>query len=511
MDRKFYTDDFERLLKEKSDEFRIYPTKRVWHSIYNNLHPGKKWPSVAMSMLLILALLLIGYLNSGDNASILANISDSPQNNQKDLSGIIKTNSGLESKSNPIQPVVETLLSPAQPVFSNNNTLSSGDLIANDNPIDKNNLTGGSFNTNNPQGNKLNINNKENLFESLDYYIKSNRIFADIALANKKKNLNPENSNSNELNKEGRFENNPVISELPDTKLMVYKIITNQEKKPVTTILNNPSSSSAINNIKSNSTEEKAWIEDYALHNKAGRNKWKERAAMEIYASPSIGFRKLNSNISEVNAATTNTVQANKTINQKPSIGLEAGLGLSYSLTKNIVLKGGLQLNYTNYGVHADQTNHPILTTLLMNDPNTGNTFMSARTSTFSNTTGLQPVTLHNKTYQFSLPVGFALKLAGNSNISWYVGASIQPTFVIGGTANLISSDYKNYISDPTLLRKWNMNSGFETYINYKLGGYKLQVGPQFRYQMMSTYNKKYTFNENLYNTGIKIGLVKGF
>src|SRR4249919_1280512 len=67
MEKKIYTDNFERLLKEKSDEFRMYPSKRVWHSIYNDLHPGRKWPSIAMSMVLVAALLFIGYLNTNNN------------------------------------------------------------------------------------------------------------------------------------------------------------------------------------------------------------------------------------------------------------------------------------------------------------------------------------------------------------------------------------------------------------------------------------------------------------
>ncbi|MEP7107485.1 MAG: hypothetical protein ABI760_05870, partial [Ferruginibacter sp.] len=64
MDRNFHTDDFERLLRERSNEFRMYPSKRIWHSIYNNIHPGRKWPSVAMSITLISALLFMGYLNT---------------------------------------------------------------------------------------------------------------------------------------------------------------------------------------------------------------------------------------------------------------------------------------------------------------------------------------------------------------------------------------------------------------------------------------------------------------
>src|SRR6188768_3370198 len=69
MDRNFHTDDFERLLREKSDEFRMYPSKRIWHSIYNNIHPGRKWPSVAMSITLISALLITGYLNTNNAVS----------------------------------------------------------------------------------------------------------------------------------------------------------------------------------------------------------------------------------------------------------------------------------------------------------------------------------------------------------------------------------------------------------------------------------------------------------
>ncbi|MEI7734879.1 MAG: hypothetical protein WCI49_05405, partial [Ferruginibacter sp.] len=69
MEKKYYTDDFERLLKERSDEFRMYPSKRVWHSIYNDLHPGRKWPSVAVSLLLITALLITGYWNSNNHTT----------------------------------------------------------------------------------------------------------------------------------------------------------------------------------------------------------------------------------------------------------------------------------------------------------------------------------------------------------------------------------------------------------------------------------------------------------
>ena len=68
IENEFYEDEFEQLLKEKADLFSMYPSKRVWHSIYNNLHPGRRWPSVVISLVLISSLMLIGYLNTGENS-----------------------------------------------------------------------------------------------------------------------------------------------------------------------------------------------------------------------------------------------------------------------------------------------------------------------------------------------------------------------------------------------------------------------------------------------------------
>jgi len=101
--------------------------------------------------------------------------------------------------------------------------------------------------------------------------------------------------------------------------------------------------------------------------------------------------------------------------------------------------------------------------------------------------------------------------LWGNDKLAWYTGATIQPTFVAGGKAYLISADRNNYVADPSLIRKWNLNTGIESYITYKFDGFSLQAGPQYRRQLMSTYYNKYTVNEKLSNVGIKLGLIKNF
>src|SRR6185503_14870720 len=64
MDRRFDMMDFEQSLKDHADQFRLIPSKRVWTGIYNNLHPGSKWPSMAMAIVISLTLISVGYLNN---------------------------------------------------------------------------------------------------------------------------------------------------------------------------------------------------------------------------------------------------------------------------------------------------------------------------------------------------------------------------------------------------------------------------------------------------------------
>jgi hypothetical protein len=39
--------------------------------------------------------------------------------------------------------------------------------------------------------------------------------------------------------------------------------------------------------------------------------------------------------------------------------------------------------------------------------------------------------------------------------------------------------------------------------------GARWQIGPEFRYQLLSTYSNEYPIHENLKGYGLKIGLVK--
>ena len=80
MEKRIYTNNFERFIKESADDFKMIPSKRVWHSIYNDLHPSRKWPSVLMCLILFTGVLFIGYENT-DPTTSLSSEKKTTQNN----------------------------------------------------------------------------------------------------------------------------------------------------------------------------------------------------------------------------------------------------------------------------------------------------------------------------------------------------------------------------------------------------------------------------------------------
>lgn len=511
MENEFYTDEFEHLIKEKADQFSMYPSKRVWHSIYNNLHPSRRWPSLIMSLLLISSLSLIGYLNTGDNIinrQINNAASGKPANDLNTTQNTHhKTQTAAYSKTQ--QKPVTAYSNAFDDVITNETDFYTYTIVKNNRPYN--------FYTSSPVADIKPItdknqeeNNDKDIIQSVDTYIKSNQLFADIAVTNKKNKTSIGKTTDANTNSDNNEDVLKAASAKPETTNNVktdLNKLTEGDKKAI-------ARTSALNDKKALTNEEKAWIENYTLQNSnPAKNKWKDRMAFQFYATPAVNYRKLTT---ESKGSTTPFASAdiNAVISQKPGFGMEAGAGLTYSFAKKLQAKAGLQFNYTNYNINADQTNHPIITTILLNDPNTGYSYAAARTSTTSNvynSAALQPVTLHNRTYQVSLPVGLAYKLSSKKNVDWFAGATAQPTYVFGGNAHIISSDLKSYVSDPSSIRTWNLNLGFETYMNFKLGDYSLQVGPQVRYQVYSTYRKDVALIEKPYAVGLKFGLTKGF
>lgn len=549
MEHKFYTDNFERLLKEKSDEFRMYPSKRVWHSIYNDLHPDRKWPSIAVSLVLVTVLFLIGYWNNNlaGSAASHQNIAAAPvagnTASRKNNQNTAIVNTGLTTNNAAQAGTASTNTEINTPGNNNtadtrNNTATSGynttasAVIQTSIAGDKNNLAG----NNNSNRRTVSYSRTSDAARQFIVTIRGADAAEETRLTETVSTtvINPAASASAVISK-SQTSNTLTTATAGEEQAEPLDDVTtadginqpdNTTARPVTSNSNittagklaeKPAVAKQQASAGKLSAEDKSWIENYALYNRQTRNRWKGKLSTEIYFTPGAGLRKMTANTDfalaypSVMGMQSSGGPSADHLNYHPGATFEAGAGLSYSIAKNIRIKAGLQANFSNYSIDATEMNHPVLTTLLLTDLNTGYTYLEGRGSSLANLSGSNSKRVHNQTSQISLPVGLAVKVAGNGKLEWYAGAAIQPTYIFGGKANLISFDHKNYVADASMLRSWNLNTAFETYIHYKLQGFTLAVGPELRYQLMSTYSKKYTYSENLYNIGLKIGIVKNF
>ncbi len=519
MEHKFYTDNFERLLKEKSDEFRMYPSKRVWHSIYNDLHPGRKWPSFAISLVLVSVLFLIGYWNNQLDTV-------NPNSGNKSIqTASAKTNQGVETfagNSTELQPVTKSSLS--APGAGNYNSQPS----VNDN---------GSQSINNRYRNTVSITSitESSLTDdtqiSNDYSNAQDYKFPDNAtiitteaeknvfssIKNAESGINGKQDKSGNLNSskvsiaDAEEENNGLTTTQND---LVEKL----EKLKLADANNNVKAAENVNTVKAVSKEEKSWMEHFVMYNKKNKHKGLGRFANEIYFAPGITLRKMtnSTDVTTVTPSPVTVLSGSQIINTNtpayiPALSFEVGMNFSYSLSKNVKLKAGLLAGFTNYSIAITELNHPVLTTVLLKNTSTGAAYLEPRATSIANVPGFNNKKIHNQTSQISIPLGMAVKLAGSKKVDWYVATSIQPTYVFSGKTNLISADHYNYISDASMLRNWNMNAAVESYIHYKTGNTTFQVGPELRTQLFSTYSNKYSYSEKLYNLGIKAGIVRNF
>ena len=103
MERQFYNEDFERLLKDNANQYKMYPSEKVWKGINSALHSRRRWYGIsALAMLLISAsLVTVFVVNNNITSKQLAenSKSKSPENNF-----IQKTTSTIGIKNPMVNP-----------------------------------------------------------------------------------------------------------------------------------------------------------------------------------------------------------------------------------------------------------------------------------------------------------------------------------------------------------------------------------------------------------------------
>ena len=265
--------------------------------------------------------------------------------------------------------------------------------------------------------------------------------------------------------------------------------------------------------------EERYPLDIESVVNSYQRQLHRPRFRWQLHFTPTVSYRSLKEDqkfiaqarmsTSSAAAAMANSTDLASVIRHRPDIGMQLGFTGTYPLSKKIDWVTGLQFNVSKYDIAAYNYPSEVATIALMNPwggTSTVSTITSFRSSGFRSTANW----LRNYYYSVSLPLGLQWRVLGKKQTYWGISATVQPTYVVGNRSYVISVDYQNYAEVPYLINKWNLNVGIETYARFQLGKTDFQIGPQLRYQALSSFKKGYPVQEYLYDFGVKLGVRLG-
>jgi hypothetical protein len=416
-----HNDGFEEFLKGATDSFSMTPHQSVWRSVYNNIHPQKRWPAVSTKIMILFCVIFL----QGEH-EIRKNIVVEKQ--------VESTNFGLTQHKN------------ATNTKQQNNSTSTQILIAQSaNAITQNVL--------------------------------KNKVLKAVSAA----------------------ESGIYAKELiPQQNLQEKKFAHLESEKMI----------SEDFKISTRFLNEKMLLES-SNKNEVNMDLMKKSASnfsLQFYATPGFGYQ-YNSEKNEVLGNTLLAVRSNNVNNEKksfsaPTLNLEAGGAVTMNISKILRLKVGMQLNFTRFEDSKSESNNLSLTSQQSD--------LSTKIDMFQreNNLGITP-----DLYQLSVPIGTEIKIIGNEKIQWLAGATIQPSFLMNNTDLTANNEAAVNKNGAFALRRWNVNSSIETFLSYQVHpGVVLNVGPQLRYQLLSTFNREIPKGiDKLYNFGLKFGISRNF
>ncbi len=240
----------------------------------------------------------------------------------------------------------------------------------------------------------------------------------------------------------------------------------------------------------------------------------------ELYVTPSVDYRELNGangkaarSYAAIGATGNYQLNENRSAKHLPALGAEIGFALGYKLSNALTLKGGLQFNMRAYGVRTfgtqfNNTSSDARTTNTVNNALPDNNTDDASAGAVS---GTQAQLYYNRYYQIAAPIGIDWRIftSDNGRLTVHTAIAAQPTYTFDRPSFLISTEPKSFVDGSSILRNWNLNSAGEAYVSYKIGGFRWQIGPQIRYQHLSSFSNSYPIREHLIDYGVKIGFIK--
>lgn len=504
MERRFDMTNFEQSLKDHADQFYIVPSRKVWHGIYNDLHPGSKWPSIAMGLIFLFTLIGIGHLNNTPKRDVGLN----PQ--------IEKTESEVASKNE----LTSTKLSPVitnkkkENLRVDNMNPNTGDAKGNSikewtskySPIVTGKTTADNFKKDNDIKNV--ISGSEPSY-SVDQKKLTNNVSSENNSANFSKVSNEEFYSPDAIKNKMASDNN--------NKDYATGTIENKILLPEISFFNNELTTPAplINNL---GKQNESLIKDHESANTQNttahiRKKKNGKVNWFYYVTPTITSVYFTGEAIQKTPATNFSpivIRPNQPGNNmiyNARLGLETGTEMIYTFARNWSFTTGAHVSYSGYNIISDQV-HPTFASLILKNES-GATYSKSYITHYGNGQGQNQISLKNYNLQLSAPVGFQYVLWGNKNLQINLASTIEPSFVLKSNAYLLSSDGRNYVNDPDLMRKFNLSGNFGSYVSFSSNKLKWRVGPSVRYQVLSTYQNIYPLKEHLIDYGIRIGISK--
>ena len=493
MEDKNYRDDFEFFLKENADEFRMVPSRRIWYSLYNNMHPSRRWPSMAVCLLILTAVLYIGIENNNS-------LSNAARKNAAE-NFTAKLNQHTTDKNITFLPPFSGIIPTLK---KENNTSSIPESIYSNDVVNTQLLPTQNYDLPSTTSITEENNNTTLIYTTNDVIVsESKTIITSNVSADKKLKAGVKNVPTTYTQIADNETGSQIISEdeiavantqqIPKVEKSISVIAKEKELKELL------------------SDTEKSWKEDYAFRNKPAINKLKQNGSVSYYITPSVGYRTFGKRdfvkrtSSNTNSFLNVPLSGDRKLDDEASLNIELGAAFLYTVSKKVRIKTGVQGNYTNYISNVTSLGHPSQIAL-----DVSNSTPMYAASNYSSASGNSRI--NKTTLQVSLPIGADVKITDNDKINWYVGATLQPTYIIRGSGYVLSSDGGHYASEPALLRKLNLNSSIESFISFKPSpGVTMMMGPQLRYQLFSSFKNNYNYSEKLYNVGIKLGISTSF
>jgi len=549
----FYSDDFEQLIREKTEQYKMYPSENVWKGVHNSLHTKRRWFIGSMSV-------LVGGILFFAGRELIAP-SPHPVLAAKNVTAV----------NTPAPSARPAAIGPLRhPAITQDHSGNTSALAARRDVLVLSDGNGEEGEDQAYKGVTITLSNlvisQPDLSEFLSHAVKlpdhapvlavivpKGTTVSDAGLVRVSEDgptgsanpgglaARPGIDNGTARGMHGIAASKETTDEAPG--ITPQSVLESLSSKEVQTARNNradhlartkPGGSSPVadgavsgeaavagkadaTTIAENADRQRIyWLHDYAMYTLPEQTR-QPRTYFQLTLSPTVNYRSLQGGdfslakfIPNAPVALTHPGDAQRYVDHSPALGFAVGGSLLYRVTRNLSIKGGLQFNFSRYKIKAYASSTPQQATIALSSYYGYIIDSLTSYTSIGNFGGRTQQTFNNDYYQLSAPVGFELRILGNERLQFNIGATVQPSYLLNTNSYMLTSDYTGYTKEPSLLRRWNVSGALEAFLTYKVGNVRLQAGPEFRYQLLSTYNtNQYPISENLKGYGFKIGIVK--